>query len=282
LPNDALITLTDGNPIWTISYPKPTVPRAEQRPPATITAAPPTNAITVNYFRFATQPVTPSGGAMLEWDVDGVDTIEIIRSGGEWNEAQATYALSADGTLPQSFAPELGGWPIFYVMKACNETACVEEAFSAELPCEYPVLIEAAANSLRCLSAGIRSRGFQQNFERGLMIWIEAEDVIIYTTWNGLTHAELVDTFEHGVDPVKDETLIPPDGLYQPEYGLGKVWRNEAGVRELLGWATDWGSEYTVNHQSQPPHRYGFQEWITLKNGGLITISHPDPIWKIE
>ncbi len=284
LPNDERITIDVPKPSWTISYPNPNVARAEQRPPAVI--APMTTveplAIVVNYFRFATQPTKPTKSVLLEWDVSGVEAVEISRAGGEWNQAEAQYELPAKGTIVQSFIPELGGWPIIYIMTACNENQCIEEVFSAELPCEYPVIIEAIADSQRCLTKGIISHGSQQNFENGFMIWIEAQDVIIYSTWDGATHAELVDTFEHGVDPIDDPSIVPPDGLYQPAYGFGKIWREENGVRDLLGWATDWGTEYTVKRQSQPLHRYGFQEWITLTNGGLITINHPNPTWVIE
>lgn len=284
LPDEHLITINVPDPIWSVSYPKPNIPRAEQRPPIVIIdpTPPPSDGIVVNYLRFATEPTKPSDGAILEWDVSGVNSVTIIRSGGEWNEAQVTYEVTAAGTMPQSFIPELGGWPIFYVLTACNGDYCVEETFTAELPCEYPVLITAAADSTRCLSAAIVSNGSQQNFENGFMIWIESQDVIIYSTWSGLTNGEVVDTFEHGVDPIRDESLVPPDGLYQPEYGFGKVWREVAGVRDLLGWATDWGTSYTVIRQNEPIHRYGFTEWITLNNGGLITINHPDPIWIIE
>lgn len=286
LPNDGMITIEQPNPSWTISYPKPNVPYAEQRPPLTVlpemTPTPESGAIVVNYFRFVTEPTKPTDQVLLEWDIDGAETIEVNRNGGEWGEAQATYELSAEGTLSQSFIPELSGWPIFYIVNACNDLGCLEYVYTIELPCEYPIVIAAINDSQGCLSEGIVSNGSQQNFEHGFMIWIEAQNLIIYSTWSGLTHAELVDTFDPNVDPVRDDSIIPPAGFYQPEYGFGKVWREQAGVRDLLGWATDWGASYTVKRQSQPPHRYGFGEWITLNNGGLITINHPNPTWTIE
>ncbi len=32
--------------------------------------------------------------------------------------------------------------------------------------------------------------------------------------------------------------LTPPPGKLEPKRGFGKVWREEPGVREALGWAT--------------------------------------------
>ena len=283
LPEDGYLSFKGSSLV--MRFEKPMITLAERRPPADMSSLSPTpiaGEITVNYFRFAAEPTKPSDVVLLEWDVSGVESIEVSRDGGEWNEAEADYELPATGTLEQTFAPVLGGWPIIYVVNACNESGCIEYVFSAELPCEYPILIEAISQTQGCLTEGIVSRGFQQNFENGFMLWIEAQNSIIYSTWDGLTHGEVNDSFEHGVDPVRDETIVPPSGLYQPEYGIGKVWREQSGVRELLGWATDWGAEYTAIRQSERVHRYGFREWLTMLNGGLITMSHPDPIWIIQ
>jgi hypothetical protein len=46
------------------------------------------------------------------------------------------------------------------------------------------------------------------------------------------------DTWRDGLDPSDDPAIIPPNGLYQPVRGFGKVWRERPGVREALGWAT--------------------------------------------
>lgn len=286
LPEEGVIAVNEPSPNWTITYPTPDIPAASERPPLTFTPpATPTavsGEVVVNYFHFTTEPTKPTDALLLEWDVVGVETIEVRRNGGEWGEAQATYELPAQGTLEQSFIPALGGWPIYYIVNACSASECIEHVYTVELPCEYPVVIPLVTDQQACLDEGIISNGFQQNFENGFMIWIEAQDVIIYSSWDGTTHAELVDTFEHGVDPVRDESIAPPTGFYQPEYGIGKVWREEAGVRELLGWATDWGAAYTVKRQSQPPHRYGYREWITMKDDRLIIINHPNPTWTIE
>ena len=45
------------------------------------------------------------------------------------------------------------------------------------------------------------------------------------------------DTWRDGDSP-SDPAIVPPPGLYQPERGFGKVWRERFGVRETLGWAT--------------------------------------------
>jgi hypothetical protein len=46
-----------------------------------------------------------------------------------------------------------------------------------------------------------------------------------------------------------DPDLTPPDGYFQPVDRLGKVWREQPGVRNTLGWAT--APEYVVGGRYQ-------------------------------
>lgn len=76
----------------------------------------------------------------------------------------------------------------------------------------------------------------QQPFENGLMLW--REDVnVIYGLRPDQTWFFTGDTWREGVDPSEDPALTPPNGLYQPVRGFGKVWRERPGLREALGWA---------------------------------------------
>jgi hypothetical protein len=44
------------------------------------------------------------------------------------------------------------------------------------------------------------------------------------------------DTFVEGEAEI-DPSLIPPEGMYQPRRGFGKLWRNNPEVKDRLGWA---------------------------------------------
>lgn len=82
-----------------------------------------------------------------------------------------------------------------------------------------------------------------QPFEHGEMIWSDhigwyAQPVIyvIYHTEYPYYH-HFNDTFDPAVEPVGGGET-PPNGLVEPLHGFGKVWREQPGVRETLGWAT--------------------------------------------
>ncbi|MGB1249869.1 MAG: hypothetical protein ACPG8W_04500 [Candidatus Promineifilaceae bacterium] len=248
-------------------------------PVATATAAS-ANGITVHQFGFDRELQKPSDTVLLQWEISGVTTIHVERLGGEWGEANASYDLPARGSLEQSFSPEISGWNVTYIITS-KEAPGFEHSVSIAMPCEWEWLFSFPYPGGGCPEQGIMSDGSFQTFERGFMIWVKTQDIILYSTWDGFQTNRVTDEYVHDVDLITDPSIQVPAGLYQPEYGFGKLWREKPGVRELLGWGTDWSRSYTVIIQSEPFSRYGFTEYISM-NGGLITIEHPDPIWQIE
>lgn len=238
------------------------------------------DGITVHQFDFEREPTRPSDTVLLQWNISGVSSIHVERAGGEWGEADTSYDLPAQGSLEQTFDPEVGGWPVIYVVTS-DDDPNFEYQISTVLPCEWEWLFDFPYEGGGCPEKGIISNGSMQTFERGFMIWVESLDTILYSTWDGLSNGRITDNFVNDVDPIKDESIVAPAGLYQPEYGFGKAWREQPGLRDLLGWGNDWSRGYTVLMQSEPFSRYGVTEYI-LMNGGLITIENPDPIWRIE
>jgi hypothetical protein len=81
-----------------------------------------------------------------------------------------------------------------------------------------------------------------QPFEHGAMVWSNQigwfAQPVIYVLYNDGTFQRFEDTFDRATDPVEGEEA-PPQGFYEPILGFGKVWREQSGVREALGWATE-------------------------------------------
>ena len=84
-----------------------------------------------------------------------------------------------------------------------------------------------------------------QTFERGTMIWVDNLGPrfapVIYviffdTTRNSLVWQFYTDTWHEGDPNSGGET--PPANLYEPIRGFGKIWRDNAAVRNTLGWAS--------------------------------------------
>lgn len=83
--------------------------------------------------------------------------------------------------------------------------------------------------------------GATQLFQYGRMYWMGLDNgqepifVIKRTRIGGHPYEQYVDTWQEG-EPV-DGGLNPPPGLYEPQRGFGKLWREVPGLREQLGWA---------------------------------------------
>lgn len=81
-----------------------------------------------------------------------------------------------------------------------------------------------------------------QPFEHGSMLWISkttyTQEWLIYVFFDDGTFQQFDDNWRDG-DPANGN-MSPPTGLYEPQRGFGKVWREGTGaqVRERLGWAT--------------------------------------------
>jgi len=80
-----------------------------------------------------------------------------------------------------------------------------------------------------------------QSYERGIMVWVssvgESGQQGIYAIYNDGAYQRFNDTWQEGADPVS-VGLEPPPGLVEPIRGFGKVWRENAGVSDALGWGT--------------------------------------------
>ena len=76
----------------------------------------------------------------------------------------------------------------------------------------------------------------EESFIGGHMFW-RGDLRLIYALFSDGTWQSFVDTWYDG-DLESDPTIVPPTGYYQPMRGFGKVWREQAGVRDKLSWAT--------------------------------------------
>ena len=82
----------------------------------------------------------------------------------------------------------------------------------------------------------------EETFEHGRMIWFRHNRQIWVMVDNndpatpGGDWYCYNDTFQEG-EPEIDPNLVPPEGLFQPRRGFGKLWRTHPDLQEALGWA---------------------------------------------
>jgi hypothetical protein len=117
------------------------------------------------------------------------------------------------------------------------------------------------------------TNGATARFERGQMFWVNLRGgrsliyVVIYGANNAVTYKTFVDTWKEG-DPT-NSGLTPPAGLYEPNRGFGKVWREQAGIREAVGWALE--NERAVNVSYQ-----------VFQQGALLQVQQDQLTWQFS
>jgi len=117
---------------------------------------------------------------------------------------------------------------------------------------------------------GLRSS--EQIFQNGYMFW--REDLRrIYVLYNNHTWQLFTDTWEAG-DPEYDPNIVPPAGYYQPKLGFGKVWREQPGVRDGLGWATRQERSFWASIE---PFEKGLMIWSDVEG---VFILYDDGTWE--
>lgn len=91
----------------------------------------------------------------------------------------------------------------------------------------------------------------EQRFEDGWMFWVQPVGQIWVLTVNEDNEriwSVYDDTFVEGQAEI-DPEIIPPEGLYQPERGFGKLWRENPEVRDAIGWALEPELGHTTRYE---------------------------------
>jgi serine/threonine protein kinase len=93
----------------------------------------------------------------------------------------------------------------------------------------------------------VQAAGAWESFEGGQVLW-RGDLHQIYALHQDGAWRVYDDNWRDG-DLVWDASIVPPAGFYQPVRGFGLVWREEAGVRDILGWATAEESSFGATFQ---------------------------------
>jgi len=111
----------------------------------------------------------------------------------------------------------------------------------------------------------------EETFVGGYMFW-RSDLLLVYAMYGDGTWQSFADTWQNG-DLEWDPMIVPPSGLYQPKRGFGKVWREQPGVRDKLGWATSMERGLGADYQG---YQGGLMLWSDLQG---IFVLYNDGTW---
>ncbi|HEU5316964.1 MAG TPA: YCF48-related protein [Chloroflexota bacterium] len=145
--------------------------------------------------------------------------------------AGGTYTLTVAGG--EGGVTDLEGRRMIFSFRSTFRTAC--ELESAGGFGKLIALDVSVRDRIGCpLNEGHALQAVEQVFERGHMLWRGDARQIVVSFFNDGRWATFADTYREG------ETLSrsrAPEGLLVPERGFGKLWREQPGLRDRLGWA---------------------------------------------
>ena len=121
-----------------------------------------------------------------------------------------------------------------------------------------------------------------QNFQGGRVYRYDVvpgeQQAVIYVIYNDGSWTAYPDTWNQG-QAADDPSITPPQGWYKPTGALGKLWREQPGVRAKLGWA--YGPEDTFQGRLQtssiPGYTYvdhGFKKYV-------VQLSQAPKTWRV-
>jgi hypothetical protein len=171
----------------------------------------------------------------------GPNLITIVASQPDFVLVTSTLPPTKTATLTPSVTPTFTRTlPPTSAALAAFQAATTGPIFGAPRLCDTAWFFSQTALPVCPLNEALTSQGAYQQFQQGLMIWVERQDAI-YVVFNSgdLPRWQVFrDNYESG-DPENDPNLTPPPAVWQPRRGFGEVWRDQSGVRQRLGWALD-------------------------------------------
>jgi YVTN family beta-propeller protein len=142
-------------------------------------------------------------------------------------------------------------WPTLTPQPVPRSTASAEPTCTQATAARFQSLWASASAlrlGLRCpTQAGQSGLIAEQAFERGLMLWREADRTVFVLYKDGQWRS-FADRWQEGMSIYSCEGTAPAD-LLRPQRGFGLVWCAEQGVKEGLGWAVGDEKGYTDTWQ---------------------------------
>jgi hypothetical protein len=238
------------------------VPATPTTPP-TPTQTPTPEPVHIQSFEVSPSVLDPGDAVTVSWQTTG-DEVDIVRINDLGQIAQYWEALPS-GTLTFDATDDIRNFMIFRITvttEGQQETlektvtmTCPDAWFFSNPPLDCP------------RRAALTSSGVAQHFERGLMVWMDANDqVFIFYDDGGSYQGQALNAYDISPDrwwpwmPENDPGIVPPTGYYQPIRGFYMAWAEPDAVtfhaRGRLGWATDQEFSLTVSYQCDSEPRY--------------------------
>ncbi len=249
--------------------------------PATETAtrAPTLAGVSVEYFTTNAEFAKPGTNVTLFWSVRGVSYARIFRV-DEDGERIWRWDVNASGQLTVGTRPEDRDVARF-LLEADAGGATVEQPLLIPLQCPEVWFFDPAPNACPAAPPQFSAQA-EQTFERGRMIWVEAQNriYVVFEDGGSPGWAQYPDNFSEG-DPERDDALNAPPGMQQPVRGFGLIWRSNQRVQDRLGWAISPEIPFDGMFQADSVELSIAALYMRMRDGGILALDAQTNRWEI-
>jgi murein DD-endopeptidase MepM/ murein hydrolase activator NlpD len=236
----------------------------------------------------------PSTIGIESFSVSAVDLADgAKRVTFHWRSYGATHAIITSGTA-RRLAP---WWPLLasgqftvvledtrlpnpeMLLQVRNAVSGREAYASTTLswPCRQTYFFSPAPDYCP-RDATLNTAGAFQPFQSGFMVWLQqpgSATPSIYVFQADGQVRYYPDNWSPDGGP-GDTGETPPEGLYRPERGFGKVWQEQPQIRQALGWATARESSYQISYQAEARESLPGVAYLTLPDTSIVTMTEAE------
>jgi hypothetical protein len=208
----------------------------------------------------------------VSWDVENAADITLTVTPRDRITVNLGVGLPETGTLTYTI-PEDGHFNrVDFWLTAADSAGQSEDRLAfIYMNCEIPWFFDEPHGASNCsLQLGAEVDAAYQNFEGGMMLW-RVDTNEIYVLGSDGRFEIFQDTWVQGEDFTSGEA--PPEGLLAPVRGFGKVWAQQARVRDELGWATAPETSYRMQVQSEAAVYKAYFLYVTLPDGSILYLN---------
>jgi hypothetical protein len=235
--------------------------------------------VSIEYFTTDSEFIKPGDSVILFWSVRGADQAHIYRV-DEQGERIWRWDVNALGKLTVSTRPQDRDIARF-VLAVESDGEEIEQPLLIPMQCPEIWYFDPAPGACPA-GPPVISTHAEQTFERGRMIWVDAQDriYVVFDDGGVPTWAQYPDNFREG-DQESDETLVPSPGLLQPVRGFGLIWRSNPRVRDRLGWATTPEVAFEGMVQADSIELSVATLYLRARDGGILALNAQDDDWEM-
>jgi hypothetical protein len=219
----------------------------------------------------------PAGKRLtFSWQTTGA--VRAIVWSGTRHRFPDAWAVPPNDTLTvELFSTTYRNPSMFLTAYDAKDNQVSSQSVTIPWPCAYDYFFEIQSDV--CPSGGAtNTSAAEQLFQDGRMIWLEqaqtggaaiqSQILVFYADGK---YEQYEDTWTDA-EPESDPAIVPPAGLHQPVRGFGKIWRENPGVRDRLGWATAPEQGFDTQWQQQIRESIPSVAFVRTLDGQVIQI----------